>query len=73
MIEQKDLQKLYNKAKKDRDDLTYVINDKNLEIEQLQNKYFKLKRGIKECLNETSGDYDFIKYKLNNLLNELEG
>jgi hypothetical protein len=68
-----DLQKLYEKSKKDRDQLTFTINEKNIEIEKLQNKYFKLKRGIKECLNDQSGDYNFIKYKINKLLNELEG
>lgn len=68
-----ELKEKYERLKKMRDELIYMINDKNLEIEKLQNKYFRLKKGIKKCLNDESGDYDFIKYELQNVLNSTEG
>lgn len=67
------LKEKYNKLKKMRDELICMINDKNLEIEKLQNKFYNLKNGVKKCLKDQSGDYDFIKYELDKILNNLEG
>lgn len=68
-----DLKIKYEKLKKMRDELIYMVNDKNIEIEKLQNKLYRLKNGVKKCLKDETGDYDFVMYELKNLLINLEG